>query len=146
MRLPSIHSLLLDFLGSNFPALLPPSPKLEWIEKCWPSSGWSSRSELLCSADAFNFFQPCPGSQVIFGECESIFRRMASDDSTESCGSAGNKGRVAWHGRFDLGEAETAVFPSLSPPAALRLLTQAQRSSPRAWSQPAPLSPSQCVL
>ena len=37
---------------------------------------------------------------------------MASDDSTESCGSAGNKGRVAWHGRSDLGEAETAVVPS----------------------------------
>lgn len=100
MGTPSIHSSSLVFLGSCFPAFqvfLLPSPKLERIETPRPSSGWSCNSELPRSAAAFIFFQPCLGSQVIIGVCESFCRRMGSDESAESCGFAGDE--VAWHGR-----------------------------------------------
>lgn len=67
---------------------------------CWWSPGWSHSSELLCSAAMFILFQPCLGLWVIIGVHESIFRRMGSDESSESCGSAGDEGRVAWHRRL----------------------------------------------
>lgn len=102
MRLPSILSSSVDLQRTCFPRspnVSLSSPNLEWVETCWRSSGWSHSSEQLCSATLFILFQPCLGSRVIISVCESIFRRMGSNECAESRGSAGDKGRVAWHGR-----------------------------------------------
>jgi len=96
MTLPSIPSSSPGLHRSWFSPsqnLFLSSPNLEWAKWCWPSSGWSHSSEPLSSATVFILFQPCLGSQVIFDVCESILRRMGSDES------AGDEGRMAWHRR-----------------------------------------------